>query len=91
MGNTGSRRYCNSGWGIWFRKAKKMTKAKARLRAKAKAAQKIEKRVANADKPAETVRPAQFDPKNSSISSPRANANGKNVSGAKRGGQARSR
>lgn len=68
-----------------------MTKAKARLRAKAKATQKIEKRIANADKPDETIRPGQFDPRGSSISSSRANPSGNTAGGVKRGGQARSR
>ena len=77
--------------GIWFREAKKnMTKARARERAKANAARKAKKRVANADQPAEKIRPGQFDPRNNSISSPRANASGKNIAGAKRG-SARSR
>ena len=68
-----------------------MTKARARERAKANAAKKIEKRVANASQPAQNIPTGQFDPKNSTISSPMTNPNSKNVSGAKRGGQARSR
>ena len=68
-----------------------MTKAKARLRAKAKATQKVEKRIANADKPDQAIPAGQFDPRNSSISSPRANFEGKGAATAKRGGQARSR
>ena len=67
-----------------------MTKAKARERAKAKAGQKAKKREANADQPGPEARPGQFDRGANTIKSPRVNAGGKNVSGAKRGA-ARSR
>ncbi len=67
-----------------------MTKAKARQRAKAKAAQKIRKRDANADRPDQQIRPGQFDPGPGSIKSPRMNANTKNFARARRGA-ARSR
>ena len=67
-----------------------MTKAKARQRAKAKAAQKVKKRVANADQPDQKIRPGRFDTGPSSIKSPFVNANTKNFAGAKRGA-ARSR
>ena len=67
-----------------------MTKAKARLRAKAKAAQKIKKRAANADQPGPKVRQGQFDPGPGLIKGPSRNANVKNFGGAKRGA-ARSR
>ena len=67
-----------------------MTKAKARQRAKAKAAQKIRKRDANADRPDQQIRPGQFDPGAGSIKSPRMNPNNKNFARARRGA-ARSR
>lgn len=68
-----------------------MTKAKARQRAKAKAAQKSGKRQEpGADRPGEKIRPGQFNPGDTSIKSPRLNANTKNFGGVKRGA-ARSR
>ena len=67
-----------------------MTKTKALQPAKAKAAQKGKKRKTKPDQPAQTIRPGQFDPRDKSISSPRANVSGKNFAGAKRGA-ARSR
>ena len=66
-----------------------MTKAKARLRAKAKAAQKTEKRAAT-DHPGGKTHPGQFDPGTSTIKSPRMNANPRKAAGAK-SGAARSR
>ncbi len=62
-----------------------MTKAKARQRAKAKAAQKIRKRDANADRPDQQIRPGRFDPGAGSIKSPRMNVNTKNFAMARRG------
>ena len=62
-----------------------MTKAKARQRAKAKAAQKIRKRDANADRPDQHIRPGKFDPGAGSIKSPRVNVNTKNFAVARRG------
>jgi hypothetical protein len=67
-----------------------MTKARARQRAKAKAAQKIEKRKAAAERPGPTIRPGQFDPQSSSIKGLIENANTRNFAGAK-SGAARSR
>ena len=67
-----------------------MTKSKASQRAKANAAEKAKKRAAKADHPAQTIRPGQFDPRDKSISSPRAIAGGKNFAAMKRGA-ARSR
>jgi len=67
-----------------------MTKSRASQRAKAKAAEKAKKRAAKADHPDQTIRPGQFDPGNKSISSPRANAGGKNFAAMRRGA-ARSR
>ncbi len=62
-----------------------MTKAKARQRAKAKAAQKIRKRDANADRPDQQIRRGRFDPGAGSIISPRMNVNTKNFAMARRG------
>jgi len=62
-----------------------MTKAKARERAKTKAVEKAKKRLANADQPAQTIRPGQFDPGASSIKGPGMSANTKNFGGARRG------
>ena len=63
-----------------------MTKAKARQRAKAKAAQKIRKRDANADRPPDQqIRRGRFDPGAGSIKSPRMNVNTKNFAMARRG------
>lgn len=62
-----------------------MTKAKARQRAKAKAAQKIKKREANAERPEQPVQRGQFDPGSNSIKGPSANANIQNFGGARRG------
>ena len=67
-----------------------MTKAKARQRAKAKAAQKVGKREANADRPGQKIKPGQFDPGASSIKGMDVNTSAKNFAGAKRGA-ARSR
>ena len=67
-----------------------MTKAKARQRAKAKAAQKARKQDPGADRPAQKVRPGQFDPGAGPIKGPSANAGAKNFGGARRGA-ARSR
>ena len=67
-----------------------MTKAKARLRAKAKAAQKTNKREANADPRDQKIRPGQFDPGAGSIKSPGMNTSNKNFAVARRG-SARSR
>lgn len=65
-----------------------MSKLKDDMRAKAE--QKAKKRAANAEQPAPTIRPGQFDPKDKSLSNPGANAGGKNA-GAVRRGSARSR
>ena len=67
-----------------------MTKAKARLRAKAKAAQKIRKRETSANQPGPKIRRGQFDPGPGLIKGPSRNANVKNFAAAKRGA-ARSR
>jgi hypothetical protein len=67
-----------------------MTKARARIRAKAKAAQKAEKRAATASNPEKKTHPGQFDPGTSSIKRPQMNANPHNSAGAK-WGAARSR
>lgn len=67
-----------------------MTKAKARERAKAKAGKKAKKRAAGADRSGPEIPPGRFDLGTGSIKSPRANANTKNVGGARRGA-ARSR
>jgi len=66
-----------------------MTKARARLRAKAKAAQKTGKR-AGGDHPKGKTHPGQFDPGTSTIKSPQMNANPRKAAGAK-SGAARSR
>ena len=65
-----------------------MTKARARQRAKAKAAQKIAKRKANADRTGQTIHPGKFDPGSGSIQGPRGNAT-TNFGGAARRGAAR--
>ena len=67
-----------------------MTKEKARKRAKAKSAQRAHKQGGDAEVPGKKIRPGQFDPGANSIKGPRANANTKSFSGAKRG-SARSR
>jgi hypothetical protein len=67
-----------------------MTKAKARLRAKAKAAEKMKKRAAGADQQDKQTPPGRFDPGNNSITSPMANASTKGTGPARRG-SARSR
>ena len=67
-----------------------MTKAKARERAKAKAGQKVKKREAAAEQPAQTIRPGQFDPAATSKKAPGPNQNANIQSGARRGA-ARSR
>jgi len=67
-----------------------MTKARARLRAKAKAAEKAEKRAATAGHLEKKTHPGQFDPGTSTIKSPQMNANPHNAAGAK-WGAARSR
>jgi len=67
-----------------------MTKARARERAKAKAAQKTEKRDANADKPGQAPRPGRFDPGSNSIKGPAAKPNAGNMAAARKGA-ARSR
>ncbi len=64
---------------------KNMTKAKARQRAKAKAAQKIKKRLANADQAGPKNQPGHFDPGANSIKGPAVNASPVNFAGAKRG------
>ena len=66
-----------------------MTKARARQRAKAKAAQKIKKRQANADRTEKTIPHGQFDPGSGSIKGPRGNPTatfGKARRGPARGG-----
>ena len=65
-----------------------MTKARARQRAKAKAAQKIAKRKANADRTEKTIAHGQFDPGSGSIKGPRGNI-AVNFGGAARRGAAR--
>ena len=67
-----------------------MTKAKARQRAKAKAAQKIRKREANADRPGQKIQPGRFDPGSNSIKGPGKDVNTKTFASVKRGA-ARSR
>lgn len=67
-----------------------MTKAKARQRAKAKAAQKARKQDAGPERPAQKVRPGQFDPGPGSIKGPNANPGTRTFAGARRGA-ARSR
>jgi hypothetical protein len=62
-----------------------MTKAKARERAKANAAKKAKKREAAADQQGQKTPQEHFDPGTSSIKGPRANANTKNIGGARRG------
>jgi hypothetical protein len=62
-----------------------MTKAKARERAKAKASQKIAKRKANADNPAQPTHPGKFDAGSHSIKGPGSSANVQNLGAAKRG------
>ena len=61
-----------------------MTKARARERAKAKAAQKVQKRKANAERLADTIKPGHFDPGAGSIKSLRSNYTA-NFSRTKRG------
>ena len=67
-----------------------MTKAKARLRAKAKAAQKAGKRAATANHPEKKTHPGQFDPGTGTIKRPQMNANPHNATATKCGA-ARSR
>jgi len=67
-----------------------MTKAKARLRAKVKAAEKAKKRAAGVSQQDKQAPTGRFDPGNKSITSPMANANTKG-SGPARRGSARSR
>jgi hypothetical protein len=62
-----------------------MTKAKARQRAKTKAAQKIKKRLTNADQEAQKFKPGKFDPSTFSIKGPNSSAGAGNFSTAKRG------
>ena len=62
-----------------------MTKTKARQRAKAKAAEKIKKRLANAEQNAAPVKPGHFDPRDTSILKPTSSGSGSNVAGVKRG------
>jgi hypothetical protein len=62
-----------------------MTKARARERAKAKAGQKVRKRLANADRTDQNIRPGQFDPGTNSIKGPAMNASTRNFGAARRG------
>ena len=62
-----------------------MTKARARERAKAKALDKVRKRLANADQPAQAVRPGHFDPGTGNAKGPGMNANTKSQGATKRG------
>ena len=62
-----------------------MTKAMARQRAKAKAAQKVKKRVENAEHTHQEIRPGQFDPGASSMKSFSANTSAKSFGAARRG------
>lgn len=67
-----------------------MTKAKARLRAKARAAQKAKRRETVANQPEQKIRPGQFDPGSHSIKGPVGKTGGPGFSRAGRG-SARSR